>query len=107
MYLDIRKCGNNLVFRGEFCTLLELKVTYCTRQCKIAIDASEINESSCCLDSSLLSCKLSIFPPLLFGRLLTLILRLMVIGKWFCSALYAQNTSGIAGVGLRILAIVI
>lgn len=56
MYLDIRKCGNDLVFGGKLCALLELEVAYRTRQGKVAIDTSEVNKPSGSLNTRFLGC---------------------------------------------------
>ena len=57
---NFRKGGDNLLLRREIRTLLELEITNGTREGKIAIDSSEIDESSCCADSCLLACGASV-----------------------------------------------
>jgi hypothetical protein len=56
VYLDIRKCGNDLVLRWKLGTLLEFEVANRAGQSKIAIDATEVNKASCGLNACFLGC---------------------------------------------------
>jgi hypothetical protein len=46
VYVDIREGCDNLIFGGQFCALLELKVSNGARQGKVAIDTAKVNETT-------------------------------------------------------------
>jgi hypothetical protein len=56
--LDIRERSNYLLLGGKVCALLELKVTDRTRQGKVAVHATKVDEATCSLDTCLLGCRL-------------------------------------------------
>jgi hypothetical protein len=60
MYLNIREGGDYLLLRRKVCALLELKVTYRTRQRKVAIHTAKVDETTGSLDTRFLGCELSV-----------------------------------------------
>jgi hypothetical protein len=56
--LDIRERSNYLLLGGKVGALLELKVTDCTRQGKVAVHATKVDKATCGLDTRLLGCRL-------------------------------------------------
>jgi len=54
--LDVGEGSHYLLLRGKIRALLELEVANGTRQCEVAVDAPEIDESTGSLDTSLLGC---------------------------------------------------
>jgi len=54
MYLDVRECGDYLLLGRKICALLELEVAYRTRQGKVAIDATKVDEAACSLNTGFL-----------------------------------------------------
>jgi hypothetical protein len=57
VYLDVREGSDDLLLRGKIGALLELEVTYRSREGEVAVDAAEIDESSSSLNACLLSCE--------------------------------------------------
>lgn len=53
MYLDVWEGGDYLLLGRKIGALLELEVAYCTRQSEVAVDAAEIDEASCGLNTCL------------------------------------------------------
>jgi hypothetical protein len=62
MYLNIWEGGDYLLLRRKVCALLELEVTYRTRQGKVAIYTAKVNKATSSLDTRFLSCGLSVMP---------------------------------------------
>jgi hypothetical protein len=55
VYLNIRERRDYLLLGREIGALFELKVTYRTRQGKVAIDAAKVDEATRSLDTRFLS----------------------------------------------------
>jgi hypothetical protein len=58
VYLDVREGGDYLLLGREVGALLEFKVTYRTRQGKVAVDAAKVDETASCLDARFLGWQL-------------------------------------------------
>jgi hypothetical protein len=58
VYLDIGEGSNYLLLGREIGALLELKVTYRTRQGKVAVYTAKVDETASGLDTRLLGCGL-------------------------------------------------
>ena len=58
MDLNVGEGGNDLLLGWELWALLELEVTDCAGQGKVAVDAAEINEATGSLDPCLLGCRM-------------------------------------------------
>ena len=71
----IRERSDNLLLRREVRALLELKVTDSSAECKVAVHATKVDETTCGANASLL----------------TLILGLVVEGERLCAALDAED----------------
>lgn len=54
---DIRISSNNLLFRRQFRAFLELEISNGTRQGEIAVDTTEVNETTCGANPSFLAYK--------------------------------------------------
>jgi hypothetical protein len=78
--LDVGECSDYLLFWRKVGALLELEVTYRTRQGKVAVNTAEVNEAACSLDTRLLGCVLSEKSNSSWGRP-TFVLRLVVEGQ--------------------------
>ena len=96
----IWECRHNLLFGGQVCTLLELKVANGAGQSKVAIDTAKINEATSCDYSCLFTCKqlADVEPGIQIWR--TFVLRLVVKRQRFRPTFDAQNRSGVSGIGL-------
>jgi len=77
---DVGECSNYLLFWREIGTLLELEVTYRTRQGKVAVDTAKVNEATCSLDTRFLGCAM-LEPSTNLQELPTFVLRLVVEGQ--------------------------
>lgn len=53
---DVRVGGDDLLLRGKFGALLELKVSDSTRQSKVTVDAAEIDKPTGGRNASLFAC---------------------------------------------------
>jgi hypothetical protein len=100
VYLDVRERGDYLLLGWEIGALLELKVTYRTRQGEVAVDAAKVDETTSCLDARFLGCEMLAWCSDRGAERRAFILRLVVEREGLCSALDSQNSSRIAGIGL-------
>jgi hypothetical protein len=98
--LDVREGGDYLLLGREVGALLELKVTYRTRQGKVAVDAAEVDETTSCLDARFLGWQLLAWYSNRGAGRRAFVLRLVVEREGLRSALDSQNGSRITGVGL-------
>jgi len=67
VYRDLRKSSDNLLFRTQVRSLLELKVANGTRQCQVAVNSSKLYKATSSTDSGLLSCVRCQFAGILRG----------------------------------------
>lgn len=79
---------NDLLFRRKVCALLEFKIAKRSAQSQVAVDTSEVDESTSSTDTGLFA----------------LILWLVVERKWFRTTLNSKDRSRVAGVALSRLA---
>jgi hypothetical protein len=100
VYLDVRERGDYLLLGRKVGALLELEVTYRTREGKVAIDAAKIDETTSCLDARFLGWQLLAGYSHGEAERPTFVLRLVVEREGLRSAFYAQDGPRIASVGL-------
>jgi hypothetical protein len=58
VYLDVRERRDYLLLGRKIGALLEFKVTYRTRQSKVAVDTAKVDEATRSLNTRLLGCSL-------------------------------------------------
>jgi len=57
---DFWEGGDDLLLRWEVRALLEFEIANGARQGKVAVDSSEIDKSTCCANSCLFACSVSV-----------------------------------------------
>ena len=55
----VGKRSNDLLFRSQVCTFLELEIANCAGQGQVAIDSAKVDKATGCTDSCLLACRRS------------------------------------------------
>lgn len=85
MHRDFREDGDDLLLRGQICTLLELEVADGSAQREVAIDSAKIDEATSSTDA----------------RLLAFVLRLVVEGERLRTTFDPQDGPGVSGVTLK------
>ena len=90
---NIGKSCNNLLFRCQVGTLLELEISDSSRQRQITIDTSKVDEAASSTDSGLLACNKSAMCWMeRVAKRHTFVLWLVIKRKWFGPSFYAENS---------------
>lgn len=106
MHDNVRICSYYLLFRRKLGALFEFEVSNGARKGEVAIDPTEVDETTGSDDPGLFACRgsmtrVSIQLQRVRRATPTFVLRLMIKGQWLGPALHSQDTSRVTSIRLE------